>query len=124
MVLIVIDLALQVEGERMKRIWQVQEQVVEDPTTKLRLEFSSVHTDEVNAGNEAPAADELVVLRLWTSDRNRMVTFLFERNGRFVRADIEPLDASGEPIVAGARAEPGDGGYETHHWDVGGANTE
>lgn len=74
----------------MKRIWQVEEQIIEDPATKLRLELSSVHTDEINAGNEAPAHDEIVVLRLWTSDRERIATFAFERNGRFIKTDVEP----------------------------------
>ena len=73
------------------RIWQIKEQVVEDPSTKLRLEFSSVYTDEVNAGNEPPRKDELLVLRLWTSDRTRVATFTFERNGRFVCCGVEPL---------------------------------
>ena len=73
------------------RIWQIKEQVVEDPSTKLRLEFSSVYTDEVNAGNEPPLKDELVLIRLWTSDRTRVATFAFERNGRFVHALVEPL---------------------------------
>lgn len=72
------------------RIWQVKEQTVEDPSTKLRLEFSSVYTDELNAGNEPPAHDALVVLRLWTSDRTRLATFTFERNGQFVKCDVEP----------------------------------
>ena len=75
------------------RIWQIKEQLVEDPSTKLRLEFSSVYTDEVNAGNEPPLKDELLVLRLWTSDRTRVASFLFERNGRFVRCEVEPLPA-------------------------------
>lgn len=73
------------------RIWQIKEQVVEDPSTKLRLEFSSVYTDEVNAGNEPPLKDELLVLRLWTSDRTRIASFMFERSGRFVHALVEPL---------------------------------
>lgn len=74
------------------RIWQVKEQTVEDPTTKLRFEFSSVHTDEVNAGNEAPTSDAVVIMRLWTSDRTRMVEMRFERNGAFMYATIVPLD--------------------------------
>jgi hypothetical protein len=73
------------------RIWQIKEQVIEDPSTKLRLDFSSVYTDEVNAGNEPPAKDELVVLRLWTSDRTRIASFLFERDGRFVRCEVQPI---------------------------------
>jgi hypothetical protein len=73
------------------RIWQIKEQVVEDPSTKLRLEFSSVYTDEVNAGNEPPLKDELLVLRLWTSDRTRLASFVFERNGQFVHALVEPI---------------------------------
>ena len=73
------------------RIWQIKEQVVEDPSTKLRLEFSSVYTDEVNAGNEPPLKDELVLIRLWTSDRTRVATFAFERNGRFVHCEVEPI---------------------------------
>ena len=84
------------------KIWQVEEQILEDPATKLRLEFSSVWTDEVNAGNEPPTQDELAVLRLYTSDRTRMATFTFERNGRFVKCDVEPLvRAAGEPPLPG-----------------------
>ncbi len=86
------------------RIWQIKEQVVEDPSTKLRLEFSPVYTDEVNGGNEPPAQDELVILRLWTSDRTRLASFVFERNGRFVRCEVEPIP-SPEQI---ATAQPGE----------------
>jgi hypothetical protein len=81
------------------RIWQIKEQVVEDPSTKLRLEFSSVYTDEVNAGNEPPLKDELLVLRLWTSDRTRLATFTFERSGRFVHALVEPLPTAPDVVV-------------------------
>ena len=83
----------------MSRIWQIKEQVIEDPSTKLRLEFSSVYTDEVNAGNEPPLKDELLVIRLWTSDRTRVATFTFERNGRFVRCEVEPLPAAPDVVV-------------------------
>lgn len=76
----------------MKRIWQIEEQVVEDPTTKLRLEFSSVHSDELAQDREPPGHDDVVVLRLWTSDRTKQVTFLFERNGRFIRSEINNLE--------------------------------
>ena len=79
----------------MPRSWQIEEQTVEDPATKLRLEFSSIWSDEVNAGNETPWHDSLVVLRLYTSDRTRMATFTFERNGRFVKTDVEPLNLPG-----------------------------
>ncbi len=81
------------------RIWQIKEQVVEDPSTKLRLEFSSVYTDEVNGGNEPPAQDELVIMRLWTSDRSRLASFVFERNGRFVRCEVEPIPTPADPLV-------------------------
>jgi hypothetical protein len=88
------------------RIWQIKEQVVEDPSTKLRLEFSSVYTDELNAGNEPPTKDELLVLRLWTSDRTRLATFTFERNGQFVHALVEPLPTPPVPRdLPGAEAE-------------------
>ena len=94
----------------MSRIWQIKEQVVEDPSTKLRLEFSSVYTDEVNAGNEPPLKDELLVLRLWTSDRTRVATFTFERNGRFVHALVEPLptvaDLPGQGADVSMTAQP------------------
>ena len=86
----------------MSRIWQIKEQVVEDPSTKLRLEFSSVYTDEVNAGNEPPLKDELLMIRLWTSDRTRVATFTFERNGRFVHALVEPLPNAAALPGAGA----------------------
>ena len=75
----------------MKRIWSIEEQIIEDNSTKLRLEFSSVHTDELTAGNEAPGNDDTVLLRLYTSDRQRVATFKLERSGRFIRCDVEPL---------------------------------
>lgn len=86
----------------MRRIWPIKEQVVEDPSTKLRLEFSSVYTDEVNAGNDPPDKDELMVLRLWTSDRSRVATFTFERNGRFVRCEVEPIPSPADLLEQGA----------------------
>jgi hypothetical protein len=89
---------------QVSRIWQIREQVIEDPSTKLRLDFSSVYTDEVNAGNEPPTHDGLVVLRLWTSDRTRIASFLFERNGRFIKCEVEPLPTVEQ--VAGA--QPGE----------------
>lgn len=73
------------------RPWNIEEQVVEDPTTKMRLEFSSVHTDEVSAGREAPLHDKLVKLRMWTTDRSRVATFCFTRDGMFVMAQVEPI---------------------------------
>jgi hypothetical protein len=88
----------------MKRIWQVQEQTVEDPSTKLRLEFSSVHSDELQAGNDAPAHDNIILLRLWTSDRTRLATFQFERNGRFIKADVETIPEPASAEAAGDKA--------------------
>ncbi|HEX8838271.1 MAG TPA: hypothetical protein VF748_15115 [Candidatus Acidoferrum sp.] len=87
----------------MKRIWQIEEQTVEDPSTKLRLEFSSVHTDEVNAGNEPPANDGTVMLRLWTSDRTRVATYRFDRSGQFIACEIEavPGPENVAPVEAG-----------------------
>src|SRR5215472_3426478 len=81
----------------MKRIWSIEEQVIEDNSTKLRLEFTSVHSEEMSAGNEAPGNDETVMLRLYTSDRNRVAIFKLERNGRFIRADIDTLQPAGGP---------------------------
>jgi hypothetical protein len=75
----------------MKRIWQIEEQTIEDDATKLRLEFSSVHTDAVNAGEDPPSRDELIVLRLWTTDRTRLATFTFERNGKHLKTEVEPV---------------------------------
>jgi hypothetical protein len=75
----------------MERIWQIEEQTIEDNATKLRLEFSSVYTDAVNAGEDPPSRDELIVLRLWTSDRTRLATFTFERNGKLLKSEIEPV---------------------------------
>lgn len=95
------------------RAWSILEQVVEDPATKLRLEFSSVHTDELNAGREAPSNDEYVLLRLWTSDRERMATFRFQRNGSFLNTMVEaPSAAVGqmpEPETFGREGDGGDG---------------
>lgn len=88
----------------MKRIWQIEEQTIEDPTTKLRLDFSSVHSDEVNAGNEPPSHDNIILMRMWDSTRTRIATFTFERNGRFISTDVEPVP--GPADVAGV--QPGE----------------
>ena len=77
----------------MKRLFSVEEQTIEDPATKLRLEFSSVHTDEVNEGHEPPSNDDTVILRLWTSDRTRLATYKLERNGWFISADVAHMEA-------------------------------
>lgn len=75
----------------MKRIWQIEEQAVEDPASRLRFEFSSVHSDEIAAGHEPPLHDEIVRLRLWTSTRSHMCTLLFARNGAFIRGEVEAV---------------------------------
>lgn len=75
----------------IERPWNIAEQVIEDPTTKLRLEFSSVHTEEVAEGKPAPDHDQILFLRLWTSDRLRVATYAFTRGGAFIKATVEPL---------------------------------
>lgn len=91
------------------RMWNILEQTVEDPATKLRLEFSSIHTDEVQNGNEAPGNDETVLLRLWTSDRARVATFKFQRNGAFLMTEVDlpvaPLDTPLPPEIGAAPAD-------------------
>lgn len=79
------------------RPWNIAEQVVEDPTTKLRLEFSSVHTDELTVGRPAPGHDQILYLRLWTTDRTRVATYAFTRGGAFIRTAVEHVDPGNHP---------------------------
>lgn len=79
------------------RPWNIAEQVVEDPTTKLRLEFSSVHTDELTVGRPAPDHDQILYLRLWTTDRTRVATYAFTRGGAFIRTAVEHVDPGKHP---------------------------
>lgn len=88
----------------MERSWNIAEQTLEDNATKLRLEFSSVHTDAVNAGEAAPSHDKIIMLRLWTSQRDRVATFIFERGGKLIRTEVEPVPGPEEV----ARAQPGE----------------
>jgi hypothetical protein len=88
------------------RIWQIAEQTVEDPATRLRFEFSSVHTDTTAAGEEAPGKDDVVVLRLWTSARTHMVTMKFERNGAFISSEVEALAQDIDAGLAGLADKP------------------
>lgn len=81
--------------------WNISEQVVEDPTTKMRLEFSSVHSEDVAAGRDAPDHDQILYLRLWTTDRSRIATYMFTRGGQFIRAVVDPVDGSEPAGVQG-----------------------
>lgn len=81
----------------MVRPWNIMEQVVEDPTTKLRLEFSSVHTDELSKGASPPGHDQILYLRLWTTDRTRVATYAFTRGGEFIRTTVEHVDPGTHP---------------------------
>lgn len=92
----------------MNRPWNIAEQVIEDPTTKLRIEFSSVHTDEVAAGREAPLHDEIIYLRLWTSDRTRVATYAFTRGGQFIKTAVEHVDPGVHPQLEDGLAQAHD----------------
>ena len=77
----------------MDRPWNILEQVVEDPTTKMRIEFSSVHSEAIAGGFEAPAHDQILYMRLWTTDRSRVATYAFTRGGQFIRtSSVEHVD--------------------------------
>lgn len=88
----------------MVRPWNIAEQVVEDPSTKLRLEFSSVHSEEMAQGRESPLHDQILYLRLWTSDRTRVATYAFTRGGQFIKATVEPLNVPDAEREARAEA--------------------
>lgn len=99
----------------MNRPWNIAEQVIEDPTTKLRIEFTSVHTVEVEQGRPAPLHDEIIYLRLWTSDRTRVATYAFTRGGQFIKTAVEHVDPGVHPkledgIAQAPALEPRDEG--------------
>jgi len=65
------------------RAWSIAEQIVDDPNvSKFRLEFTSVHTQELAVGNEPPGHDRELWLHIWNESRTRVLKFRFDRNGQ------------------------------------------
>lgn len=92
----------------MQRPWNIVEQVIEDPTTKLRIEFTSVHSIEVSEGRAAPEHDQIIYLRLWTSDRTRVATYAFTRGGAFIKTAVEHVDPGVHPKLEDGIAHAGE----------------
>lgn len=88
----------------MDRPWNIVEQVVEDPTTKMRLEFTSVHSEAVKEGQQAPDHDKVIYLRLWTTDRTRVATYAFTRAGVFIKTAVEHVDPGQGTVEAAMEA--------------------
>lgn len=99
------------------RPWNIMEQVVEDPTTKLRIEFTSVHSEAVKEGQPAPGHDKILYMRLWTSNRDRVATYAFTRGGQFIKTAVEHVDPNvgqGMPAALDAGIENAKIGDRVH----------
>lgn len=74
------------------REWSIAEQVVVEPSTKLRFEFTSVHSQCVAAGEEPPYHDRAVMLNIYNESCTRVIRLDFDRTGQMVASTVEQFD--------------------------------
>lgn len=99
----------------MKRIWSIEEQVVQDPTTGFLLEFTSAPSEADDSG---------VLLNVWNEGRTRKLVLQFDRNGLLTATNVEGASGAEEVSVSAGQAataevhippSPGPGpGYPDH----------
>lgn len=87
----------------MPRPWNIEEQEFTVPEIGYKFQFSSVHSEEVAAGNDAPAHDQEIFMKMWDPSGIKCLMVVFDRNGFKVRTE---LDTGSEPPQG---AEPQDG---------------
>lgn len=75
------------------RIWNIAEQEFVVPEINYTCKFTSVHTDELAAGNDAPSHDNEIMMKMWDPTGTKCVTLVFDRAGAFVRSELD----TGEP---------------------------
>lgn len=74
------------------RPWNIGEQVIVEPTTKLRFEFTSVHSQCMARGEEPPEHDRAVVLNVYNEGGSRVIRMDFSRGGQLVASTVEPVE--------------------------------
>lgn len=82
----------------MPRPWEIWEQVVVEPATKLRFEFTSEHSRAVEKGEEPPYHDKAVILNVYNESGTRVIRMDFTRAGDFVSSTVEPLEKEEVPL--------------------------
>lgn len=81
----------------MSRPWNITEQVIVEPTTKLRFEFTSEHSKAVAAGEPPPYHDKAIVLNLYNESGTRVIRMDFTRGGEFVGATVDAVEPDAPP---------------------------
>lgn len=80
------------------RPWEIQEQVVVEPSTKLRFEFTSEHSKAVEKGEEPPYHDKAIILNVYNESGTRVIRMDFTRGADFVSSTVEPLEKEEIPL--------------------------
>jgi len=86
------------------RLWSITEQQFTVDETGFVFQFSSVHSEEIAAGRDAPDHDQEILLRLWNREMTKCLTIVFDRYGLKVRAE---LDSGDDMIQPPAPTAPG-----------------
>lgn len=82
------------------RPWNIEEQVIVEPTTKLRFEFTSVHSQCMARGEEAPGHDKAIALNVYNEGGTRVIRIEFTRGGQMVASVVEQWEQPVPPTEA------------------------
>ncbi len=81
----------------MSHPWNIAEQVVVEPSTKLRFEFTSEHSRAVAAGEPPTAHDRAVILNIYNETCTRVIRMHFTRGGQMVGVSVENVEGELPP---------------------------
>lgn len=109
------------------RPWNIAEQVVVEPSTKLRFEFTSEHSRAVAVGEPPTYHDRAVMLNVYNEAGTRVIRLHFTRGGQMVGVTVENVEGEQLPKTEQERiAElvkpyapdpPAQGGADPATWD-------
>lgn len=91
-----------VAADQLPRIWSIEEQIVECPITRMRLEFTSAYSQAVASGltgDALPVHDGCLLLAIYNDQRTKVVEMTFDRNG--LKGDSTIWDAAEYEARAG-----------------------